>query len=104
MKVIRLFLMILSLVVTGVAYSAAGNSNVTKISSTTQNEAKPEANIDYDDKYLGYKMDGVTSASKLAAQRSHTVAGKDERNFAIFTAITAIFIIYFFSQFEFFDK
>lgn len=103
MKVIRLFLLILFLAVTGAAYSAGGNSNVTKVSAS-QNEAKAKADIDYDDKYLGYKMDGVTSASKLAAQRSHTVAGKDERNFAIFTAITAIFIIYFFSQFEFFDK
>lgn len=43
-------------------------------------------------------MDGFTSASKLAAQRSHTVAGKDERNFAVFTGITVILIVMFFAQ------
>ena len=49
-------------------------------------------------KYAGYSMDGVTSASKLAAQRSHTVAGEDERNFAVFTGIVVISIVIFVAQ------
>jgi hypothetical protein len=55
-------------------------------------------------KYEGYSIDGFATASKLAAQRSHTVAGKDERNFAVFTGITVVLIIYFFTQFNFFDR
>lgn len=52
-------------------------------------------------KYLGYSVDGRTSPSVLAAQRSHTVAGRDERNFAVFTGIAAILIIYFLIQIVF---
>lgn len=49
-------------------------------------------------KYSGYSADGRTSPSVLAAQRSHTPAGKDERNFSVFTGIAAILIIYFLIQ------
>lgn len=55
-------------------------------------------------KYEAYEIDGFTSASKLAAQRSHTVSGKDERNFAIFTGLVVIFIIIFLSKIQFLDK
>ena len=67
-------------------------------------EAKIQKDNRVDPKYLGYTIDGVATASQLAAQRSHTVSGKDERNFAVFTGITVILIIYFFTQFKFFDK
>ena len=70
----------------------------------TQAESKAKANGTVDTKYLGYSVDGRTSASVLAAQRSHTVAGKDERNFAIFTGIVVILIVIFFSQIEFYDR
>lgn len=52
-------------------------------------------------KYPGYTIDGYATASQLAAQRSHTPAGEDERNFAIFTGITVIFIVYFLTQIVF---
>lgn len=55
-------------------------------------------------KYEGYEIDAFTTASKLAAQRSHTVAGEDERNFEIFTGITVVIIVYFLTQFDFFDR
>lgn len=103
MKVIRMFLMVVFLMSIGLDYSTARDSNVTNV-STTQQEPKPTSGKTGEDKYLGYSMDGVTSASKLAAQRSHTVAGKDERNFAVFTGITVIFIIFIFTQIKFFDK
>jgi|GEM_PF-1491191 len=54
--------------------------------------------------YEGYEIDAFTTASKLAAQRSHTVAGKDERNFEIFTGITVVLMVYFLTQFDFFDR
>ncbi|MBK8815766.1 MAG: hypothetical protein IPN42_09795 [Methylococcaceae bacterium] len=103
MKIIKLLIMLFVLFGVNVDYSVAVDNNAAK-TSAVKNAAKTNAEIDYDDKYRAYSMDGVTSASKLAAQRSHTVAGKDERNFAIFTSITVVLIIYFFSQFEFFDK
>jgi hypothetical protein len=103
MKIIKLILMLFILLVINVDYSVAADTSTAKI-ATVKHDAKINAEIDYEDKYRAYSMDGVTSASKLAAQRSHTVAGKDERNFAIFTAISVVLIIYFFSQFEFFDK
>jgi hypothetical protein len=49
-------------------------------------------------KYPGYTIDGYATASQLAAQRSHTPAGEDERNFAVFTGITVIFIVFFLAQ------
>jgi len=49
-------------------------------------------------KYPGYTIDGFATASQLAAQRSHTPAGEDERNFAVFTGIVVILIIGFVSQ------
>jgi hypothetical protein len=74
------------------------------IASSAQTESKAKSNEPVNTKYLGYSVDGRTSASVLAAQRSHTVAGKDERNFAIFTGIVVILIVIFFSQFEFYDS
>lgn len=90
------------LIFSGTVVSGVAESNVVATQPTVQKQAKPIRNQDPDDKYWAYSMDGVTSASKLAAQRSHTVAGKDERNFAIFSAVTVVLIIYFFTQFEFF--
>lgn len=55
-------------------------------------------------KYAGYTIDGVASASQLAAQRSHTVAGEDERNFAVFTGIVVVLIVIGFSQIVFNKK
>jgi hypothetical protein len=73
----------------------------TPVAQTQQNQINPKAE---DTKYEGYTIDGFATASKLAAQRSHTVAGKDERDFAIFTGLVVIFIIIFFSKIQFFDK
>jgi hypothetical protein len=60
--------------------------------------AKPPEVTSKFDKYAGYSMDGWTSASKLAAQHSHTVAGNDERNFAVFSGVVAILMVVFVSQ------
>ncbi len=103
MKIIKLLITLFVLFGVNVDYSVAVDNSPAK-TTAVKHDVKTNAEIDYDDKYRVYSMDGVTSASKLAAQRSHTVAGKDERNFAIFSAISVFLIIYFFSQFEFFDK
>jgi hypothetical protein len=81
---------------------AANPNNPNTPSTQAVSKAKPNEPVDT--KYLGYSVDGRTSASVLAAQRSHTVAGKDERNFAIFTGIVVILMIIFFSQIEFYNK
>jgi hypothetical protein len=87
----------------GFALYAAANPSKTDV-ATAKHAAKAKTAGNESGKYEGYAVDGSASASKLAAQRSHTVAGREERNFAIFTGITVIFIIYFIIRFEFFDK
>ncbi|CAG7857526.1 hypothetical protein MCAMS1_02388 [biofilm metagenome] len=102
MKLIKLLLLM--------AFLASSNLVVAEIDNTQKNspttgtiESKP-LKYGAGSKYEGYSIDGFATASKLAAQRSHTVAGKDERNFAVFTGITVVLIIYFFTQFNFFDR
>ncbi|ESS72639.1 hypothetical protein MGMO_53c00980 [Methyloglobulus morosus KoM1] len=103
MKILSLFLIPVFAVITTTSY--AKNIKYVDINQrVNQSQIKSNSDESADPKYAAYLVDGTTSASKLAAQRSHTVAGKDERNFAIFSGITAILIVYFFSQFEFFDK
>lgn len=51
------------------------------------------------EQYTGYTVDGRTSASVLAAQRSHSIAGKDETNFAIYSGATVICMILIFAHF-----
>lgn len=102
MKALRLLLIVIFAVMTNMAYAKDANV-VSEASPVVQTQFHSKAESE-DAKYAAYSVDGITSASKLAAQRSHTVAGKDERNFAIFTGITVILMVYFFSQFEFFDK
>ncbi len=85
------------------------NQPVTANSANTntaisQYDKKGKSDNQDKDKYLGYSVDGRTSASVLAAQRSHTVAGEDERDFAVFTGIVVIFIVIFFSQIDFLNK
>jgi hypothetical protein len=103
MKNLTSFLIPVFAVIMNVAYAKSiKDTDISQRVSHVQiksNKGKSE-----DAKYAAYLVDGTTSASKLAAQRSHTVAGKDERNFAIFTGITAVLIVYFFTQFKFFDK
>lgn len=103
MKTLKLILLLVVVSVSvGMAGAASGwvdNTNAPAYESKNKTKNDP-----VDPKYLGYTIDGVATASQLAAQRSHTVSGKDERNFAVFTGITVILIIYFFTQFKFFDK
>ena len=51
----------------------------------------------------GYSVDGRTSASVLAAKRSHEVAKEDEMGLAIYSGLFVIAIIGFFST-KFFDN
>ncbi len=46
----------------------------------------------------GYEVDGRTSASVLAAQRSHSVGAKDKMGLAIYSGIFVIGLIVFFVQ------
>lgn len=46
----------------------------------------------------GYSVDGRTSASVLAAKRSHQVAKKDEIGLSVFSGLFAIAVIGFFSK------
>ncbi len=94
-----LFLFFLSMFAQPVM-AAANRANAQTVQVIGQDSVKNQKNI----KYSGYSMDGVTSASKLAAQRSHTVAGQDERNFAVFTGVVVIMIVVFFSQIVFNKK
>ncbi len=96
---IALFLLFLSMSALPVM-AAANRTNAQTVQVIGQDSDKNQKHI----KYSGYSMDGVTSASKLAAQRSHTVAGQDERNFAIFTGVVVIMIVVFFSQIVFNKK
>ena len=58
----------------------------------TGNQAKRSAS------YSGYEVDGRTSASVLAAKRSHSVSKQDENGLAIFSGIFVICLIVFFTQ------
>ena len=103
MKILHLLLIPVFAVIMTFAYA----SNYDEVGANPQivkTQIKSKNAESEDVKYAAYLIDGTASASKLAAQRSHTVAGKDERNFSIFTGITVILMVYFFSQFEFFDK
>lgn len=51
----------------------------------------------------GYSVDGRTSASVLAAKRSHEVAKEDETGLAVYSGLFVIAIIGFFSA-KLFDK
>lgn len=51
----------------------------------------------------GYSVDGRTSASVLAAKRSHEVAKEDEIGLSVFSGLFIIAVIGFFSK-SFFDK
>ncbi len=102
MKALSISLIVVFAVMTNLAY--AKNANVVNGDPPIVETQFKSKNESEGSKYATYSVDGITSASKLAAQRSHTVAGKDERNFSIFTGITVIFMVYFFSQFGFFDK
>lgn len=62
---------------------------------------KYKTNEPENSKYPGYTIDGYATASQLAAQRSHTPAGEDERNFAVFTGITVVFVVFFLAQMVF---
>lgn len=89
---------------TGLAQSVAANPNNTpatpaKESSYTSGKAMQKAEVK-----SAYPVDGRTSASVLAAQRSHTVAGQDEARFAIFSGLAVIGLIVFFTQIMFGDK
>ena len=53
--------------------------------------------------YTGYEIDGRTSASVLAAKRSHEVSSRDKNGLAIFSGIFVIGLVVFFSQ-VFFKK
>lgn len=46
-------------------------------------------------RYAGYDVDGRTSASVLAAKRSHAVSTSDENRLAVFSGILAIGMIVF---------
>ena|GEM_PF-1882567 len=48
--------------------------------------------------YTGYQVDGRTSASVLAAKRSHTVSKQDQNGLAIFSGIFVICLIVFFTR------
>lgn len=51
----------------------------------------------------GYSVDGRTSASVLAAKRSHEVAKEDKLGLSVFSGLFAIAIIGFFAK-QYFDK
>lgn len=79
------------------AVSAAPHQTPTTEQSRVK-EIKYKPKEQTTNKYAGYEVDAFSSASKLAAQRSHTPAGEDERNFAVFTGIVVVLVVVFLSQ------
>lgn len=77
-----------------IAWAAPDQMPATEQTKDIKYKSKEQTN----NKYAGYEVDAFSSASKLAAQRSHTPAGEDERNFAVFTGIVVILIVVFLSQ------
>lgn len=49
-------------------------------------------------RYAGYEVDGRTSASVIAAKRSHTVSERDETGLAIYSGVFVIALILFFAN------
>ena len=47
------------------------------------------------EKYTGYEVDGRTSASVIAAKRSHTISKQDEMGWTVFSGIFVIGAIVF---------
>lgn len=70
----------------GIAHDVQAAENANK------NTAKP-----------GYSVDGRTSASVLAAKRSHEVAREDEVGLSVFSGLFAIAVIGFFTH-QYFNK
>lgn len=62
--------------------------------SSRANVASGQAADSGNDKYAAYQIDGFATPSKLAAQRSHTPAGEDERNFAVFTGVVVVVLVF----------
>jgi hypothetical protein len=75
--------------------SSASRSSVANVQTS---EVKSKADVAKNSTYEGYTIDGYATASQLAAQRSHTPAGEDERNFAVFTGLVVILIVMMVSQ------
>lgn len=104
MKIIQLLRIVLLTFSSWLALPACAE-NTGKLQSAWTDQQKEDyyKKQEYN-KYAGYTIDGVASASKLAAQRSHTVAGEDERNFAVFTGIVVVVIVIGFTQIVFNKK
>ncbi len=71
--------------------------NTDPVNTTAASETKPDAakSSPGSDKYAGYSVDGRTSASVLAAKRSHTVSDEDERGLAVYSGLIVIGLIVF---------
>lgn len=64
----------------------------------TENRPAPSKASQRSAKYSGYSVDGRTSASVIAAKRSHTVSKQDENGLAIYSGIFVIGLIAFFAK------
>jgi hypothetical protein len=93
-----LFFLLLGLTLTTFTQKAISIENKIDVKTLSAEKKVTQPEVD---KYAGYQIDGFATASKLAAQRSHTPAGEDERNFAVFTGLVVIIIVGFFSTFIF---
>ncbi|MGY6275014.1 hypothetical protein [Methylomonas sp. MgM2] len=65
---------------------------ITAKENSTEGNSKP-----------GYSVDGRTSASVLAAKRSHEVAKEDEIGLSVFSGLFVIAVIGFFAK-QYFEK
>lgn len=76
------------LVILLISHSLNGSAQ----SDTAKNGAAPKKAASYS----GYTVDGRTSASVLAAKRSHSVSKEDETGLAVYSGLIAIGLIIFF--------
>ncbi len=89
-----LAVLLISYSLTGLAQPGNADSASTTAASETKSETAK--NSGGSDKYAGYSVDGRTSASVIAAKRSHAVSDEDERGLAVYSGLIVIGLIVFF--------
>lgn len=97
MKKLYLFRFLLAVIIGSCLIPSLSNGSERETKTTAEKPVKAGT------AYSGYSVDGRTSASVLAAKRSHAVDKKDEIGLSIFSGLFVIAVIGFFSQ-KFFEK
>lgn len=101
MKISSSFKIILAilLIIYPMAITARTNDlNSSNSANASESKSSNEVTTKQARKYSGYSVDGRTSASVLAAKRSHSASKQDEMGLAMFSGLIVIGLIVFFVQ------